>query len=847
MSVNIPLPAAEWSSVYTGEAPEAIKRTVQRVVALVNGIPLVQGDLSTGQAIPDRPRVVSIFGGRGTGKSTLLYFSANTLGQKDDHLVVPIIDPEGFAAGDTLGGWVLAHLDHQLKDHERAFEPECPGNRTLGQMSEDLRRAQAVRSGQYLPGLGIRGLNYDDFARDAVKIPAHGVRMASRVAEFLDGLASARATPNLKVVIPVDDADLFPELLPSIVADAQMLGASARVAVIFAADPKTLTQALQIAFLSDNDNGASLALSSGLMTPHFVKELTGRRLVKHFPRSLRLELPALSPEQRLSFCPLGDRSSDSFANVLRRFPLEDGSGRSLADLFEIRSESGVAMGASPYAYAISPNARELRQLFEAIAHLDGSAPWAAAHALALIMRHGLEGLEADLPAAALRTVRLENARDGGRPIVRFDFDGITLGKGVMGGLPVYLRDEGGGAFDEPEASDGTPRPDPLSSTVTLRPVERHYSRPQRVSTKEGPPEDRSEIPQSPRLAPDDEAEDLPLQYTHLCLLAWEAAQEGQSDRNLFILDSYRSRPSLAGGSNWDGCVVGSPGTAEWPYWRLPAWEEYSDYFTYQAGWARYIVSLQQRRQAPGQNLAPLELALIIHLDLIVSVQASRSVPDWIADLNGDRVDRILRDWGNGDRQLRGQVEAKLNEMFDRLSGTASTVRDQDFVAWFSDEMPLAATPLLTPPESAEWLLALWQGKATVARQLECSARIADMARNHITSYLADGDILLLEAIEPPADDGRRPRAERLRSVRNEFRHRSEQRQHEMIRALEAQEIDPHLIETLTSRGATREVLLGLIQADFKPEDVTAIAEAFPAVREARDESKPSGRPDELPA
>lgn len=840
------VPDSEWSSVYVGTPPESVQGSLEEVLDLVSELPLAQDDPPRGQTIPDRPRAVTILGGRGTGKSTLLYFAADALRNRPEHFVTPIIDPESFAPGDTLAGWVLAHLDREIADGTGDFElgPDF-GNRTLGQLSEELRRAQAVRAGGYLPGLNSRGLNFDDFARDAVKVPGHGIQMARRVAEFLNGMAKARAMPRMKVIIPVDDADLFPELLPAIVADAQMLGASNRVAVIFAADMKTLTSALQVAFLS-GPRGVSQALATGLMTPQYIRELTGLRIVKHFPRSLRVYLSSLSPEARLSFFPLGGASRTPLTEVLRQFRIPDGSDRTLSDLFEIKDTSGRTLAISPYISALTANPREARQLYEALTHLDASEEWSASAALGLVMTHGFESLEPDLPSSVMQAVRLESPRDVGPPIARFNFSGIELGKSVRGGSLIFQRDEdpapgNTGAHQSPEG----PVP-PLSDTVVLRPVDRHYSRP-RATERDEKTNRRTEAPpgDGENTVTEGEAAYLPAQFTHLALLAWEATQAGPDGKSLFTLDGYFNRPTLSGGANWENCVAGSPSTERWAYWRIPAWEGYTDYFTFEVGWARYLAAVDALPGRSVDNLAIMEMSLLVHLDLIVTVQAERAVPAWIADLEENGLQTLYEAWLAGDRGWRDNLAHRLVDLYEvlRNNGDPATMRDDDYVTWFMLDLPICGTPLLSPSSSTEWLINLWRENVPEAIRFDCASRVATLARDHITTYLADGDIQLLEAVEPYDHRGEQASVLGLRNVRTEFARQSAQKQLEALRYLESQDFDRRLIEILKTQGATREVLLGLIQADLPPAFVTVVAEAFPAPAEPVAEPKVSGQAD----
>src|ERR1700722_15535434 len=141
---------SEWSSPFSGNPPESLAPLVERVGEFVRAISTprpAEGSYS----IPDRPRIISIFGSRGTGKSTLLRFAAIALSKHQDHLVLPIIDPEAFAPGDSLAGWVLAQFEREFQTSDRVHEVG-PDGRSLEQLLEDLRRAQAARGSAYFEG-----------------------------------------------------------------------------------------------------------------------------------------------------------------------------------------------------------------------------------------------------------------------------------------------------------------------------------------------------------------------------------------------------------------------------------------------------------------------------------------------------------------------------------------------------------------------------------------------------------------------------------------------------------------------------------------------------------------------
>lgn len=811
MNHTEPLPGSEWSATYEGAPPPSLDSLIKEILELVNSL---SSGTSTGKGfpIPDRARVISIFGSRGTGKSTALFFAAHALRESPDYLVLPVIDPEGFALGDSLGGWALAALEKELSESDLGKETGSARGLTLGQDLENLRRAQAVRAAAYLPGLGQRGLSFDDFARDAVKIPSHGVRMADRFASLLDDLAVARSNPSLRLIVPVDDADLFPELLPAIVRDAQMLGASARVIVMFAADPKSLAQALQISYISSHESGASVALREDLIDPQDVRELAGRKLIKYFPRSHRVQLPGMSLQERLAFKPLGDNDNEELAQLLASFPINDGSGRSLADFFVIKTRSGEPFEVSPYTQSLSDNARDLRQLHDALRILAAAHPESASKGLALILEHGLEGLEPDLPPRAQQAVQLDVSRNKERPTVSFDFRGIGFGKSLISGLMIY------GRRAESEESEGTPQDHPLSRTVTIRPLNRDYSYLE------------SEAPADEQLRKEEDRPELPDQFTHIALLGWEAMQEGEGAAALLQTTGYFKSITLAGGSNWEGFAAGdNPENEPWRYWVVPRWEEYSDYFTFEAGW-NHIINLA-RSGLDGYSIAEptlLNVVFLVHHDLVATVHLHRAIPDWIATLTSAGLRELVDAWDQDSAQMKDRVGSHLEEAFVDAEA-ADAIRDRDFVTWFLSDLPLAGSRLLATEEMSDWLLSVWEKHASADSRRRCASKIIRMAQGHITSYMADGDLQLLERIDP---DEKSSAVETLRNIRSEVSERTAQRKADVLRALQEAGVGPDLLASLQAHGVTRELVPALILAGVSPERVTAVAEAFPPTQHA---------------
>ncbi len=813
--------SSEWSSPFTGDPPESLESQVAQIGALVRALPTPRPPAES-YPIPDRPRIVSVFGGRGTGKSTLLHFAAHRLAQHRDHLVLPVIDPEAFAPGDTLIGWALAELERIFTDADLAEDVE-PDGRALGQLFEDLRRAEAARGSAYLEGLEQRGLSFEDFARDAVKLPMHGVRAASRVELLLDGLAAARQTPDLRIVIPVDDADLFPELLPSIVSDAQLLSSSPRVVLLFAADRETLAQALQLAFLAQHRDAASTALEHHLLDASAVRAIVARRLVKHFPRSLRIDLSSLTLAQRLSFRPITAADQPSLVEVLPRFGIPYDPDRTLADLFVVRDTAGRVLGPSQNALGLSDNARDIRQLHEAIASIDPAQKEAASRAMWTILQHGLDGLRPELPGLVHDAVVIEDV-NGSRKI-RFDFSNIAMGKSTASGATIFAR---------PQAATPTEEDPLLVRLVSLRRLHAHYAEAAvDGGAAEGP--DSSGDPDAAR-----HRQRLPTQFAYLALLAWEVTQRVDGEHSLIDLDGHIRRVAVPSGLNSSNLSVGPQDAIDWAYWLYPDWEQGSDVFACSWGWDRLITAVAGPGNAPS-TYELLELSLLVHLALVLSVQRHRAVPTWVAHLEHEEVVSYLAGgrWEERRAALQGELEEMLTLTFSEARAR-ETPRDADFLHWVSTFMPLMASPLLTTARMSRWILDLWRKLVPSTARSGAIELVARYARDHMGGDLADGDIALLAALDAE-DPAVAAHVQSLREVRAGLQRQQTLRQQGILAELKAARRDPNAIEALLRLGATTDVLQNLLFAGVPPNALPGIAEAFPATSAARDvKDEPAG-------
>lgn len=800
------LPASEWSKLFSGDPPAALRSLVDTVTEMVLGLaPTVDGPNKI--AVPDRPRVVSIFGGRGTGKSTVLRLVMDQLDQRAECLVLPVIDPEGFARGDSLGGWVLAHLRKTLGEADLSYDVSEAA--TLGTHLGQLGRRLAVHSSGFLPGLESRGLTFEDFGRDAVKVPAHGVDLGGEWAALMDHVATARGAPRLQLVIPIDDADLAPELLPDIVVDAQFLGASPRTTVVFAADLSTVKQALALAAVSSYGQAGAAALTTGLMPLDDIHDLVGRRLVKNFPRSLRVRLRGLSVPERLAFRPLG--AEDSILEVLTRFHISRVGYSNLGEMFTVRSSAGEQIGVLDHGHCLSDNQRDLRQLHEELDNLRPDDPNAARRAVAVLLRQGIDAV-ANSPVKAGDAIEMLGDDDTGATIA-FDLSDLTFGKTTSGSMLIYSH-----------SGDGEDAPI-LATQVVMRLIVQHYASPRNAQSGDAANTDR--VPEVPR------------QLSHLYYFAWECAQdEGGGERPLAMAEGMVGSPSLPGGGSWSNQITPTYSDREsWSYFTVPEWDAFSDYFTYSHGWHCLHTAISRLGMAPPSygTYELVEFLVLTHLRLVCMVQQCRRVPNDVVALNAEtlRAEIAPDTWPERRKVL---VEDVLRELAVTLDAGDETPisRSRDFRIWFDGYLPLVVSPLFCTAAISEPVLDLWKEKVSPDARGYASRLIADSAGSHINVSTADADVLLLEQI------GEKDRAEQLRAVRRQFVLESETRQAAILEQLRQRGTPGEMLDAIKTQGSSSATLVSLIAGGIPRELIAQVAELFPPPSAPQDEP---GRPD----
>jgi hypothetical protein len=316
---------------------------------------------------PNRYRVLTISGTRGAGKTTLLDVFARSLSERRDTIVLAPLQPEMFSPVDTVFSVVLARLRALIgRDCEPGTlaetvvpVPDLEATYNLAQALDSLLRSSSFRHDrstlleQNAPSLNQYS---SDFVAQALAGEEFTNLWDATLRTCAETLGGGPDTPST-ILIPIDDPDLAPEFLSSILRDIRIVAKTPHAMVCVCLD---LTE-------TRNVLSAEYVRSLGMdLRPEGAYAIVEAQLSKALPAPLRVNLPTLSQAQRLSFVPLG----------YPRPPLEDllsqlevpvaGGSFCVGDLFWLPDASGRRGKPSPYADCLPAVPRDLEQLHHAL-------------------------------------------------------------------------------------------------------------------------------------------------------------------------------------------------------------------------------------------------------------------------------------------------------------------------------------------------------------------------------------------------------------------------------------------------------------------------------------------------
>lgn len=362
---------AEVCRVVTGANPAAKLRFEH-----LRGLPL----RSVVQLL-EEPSVVTISGERGAGKTTVLAAACARL-LAAGHFVLPPVRPEFFTHPRSVIGTAIAHMQTVLRsDYRDLLAGAAEDHPPIGAMLERaLRRANLST----LVGGGDSHLRLDEQAADlALSAAADSDFMddwSDVVAAVRTVVAQGSPGDEPLIVIPIDDPDLAPTVLKSVLLDLRLMTSVEGVVAIACLNTDETRAALKEEYLASFPRTADERLLSATVEAQLTKSLPPHR---------RVDVRGLSNEQKLEFRPL-DHSAASLENLLTSVgaPSSGVPHTHLASVLRLPLQNSP----SPYTASLSSNPRDLvglHQRLTSVNALDVPAPAKQSLAAAEICTHAI--------------------------------------------------------------------------------------------------------------------------------------------------------------------------------------------------------------------------------------------------------------------------------------------------------------------------------------------------------------------------------------------------------------------------------------------------------------------------
>lgn len=248
-------------------------------------------------AMPDgADQLIAILGKRGSGKSTLLAAVCSATRRKCGAIVLPTVRPDVFAATDSMLLAVLLTVEALSFDilTTAPREDDAEGNLSFA-LSEALRAASVSSGGAYYALTASRE-SAGQYGVDAVSIVRHRLRTGASVNRLFQALRVATNKPLAPIVVPIDDADLSPANVGSVLSAVRLLGSLPAVYPIICASRDqlqlTVNADVKQQYSSNISDGAAYTLATEIVS----KLLRAERCVSP---------PTIARSDRASFTPIG--------------------------------------------------------------------------------------------------------------------------------------------------------------------------------------------------------------------------------------------------------------------------------------------------------------------------------------------------------------------------------------------------------------------------------------------------------------------------------------------------------------------------------------------------------------
>ena len=216
--------------------------------------------------------IIGIFGGRGSGKTSILYSLREQLSRNNKQdIILPVISPELIPEGNSLLMWILAmfedrieELNHYLENHtdllatiqERFLNGSASSacsyryqsldhHFSLKQEYQTLRQNCSTERGFR----EMRGYDYDDVLQIQNINASTQYQLMKRLNRFWNLISYVRKEQNggacqPLIFIIIDDIDLAPERSMELLLSAYKYFSNANVVIILSAAMKMLRQVL---------------------------------------------------------------------------------------------------------------------------------------------------------------------------------------------------------------------------------------------------------------------------------------------------------------------------------------------------------------------------------------------------------------------------------------------------------------------------------------------------------------------------------------------------------------------------------------------------------------------------
>ncbi len=675
----------------------------EQVADLLKSEVLLNG---SGHSEVDDFSIVSVCGGRGTGKTTVLK-QARPMLKDEGHLVTELLRPDLFARFESLPTALINAVILEIQETGRSRELHQSGGEqiTLEEWGRRLiRRAAIGRSADFMPGGSL-----DQYAADDARASEVAFSFASEWEAFVDAVRPGGGL----LVASVDDLDLATERLTELIDDLRVLASPRGVAFLVAIDLEEARRVLATKMAIAPGQPSAPALretASGLFVtkaPASQATVDGQ-LTKLFRPDLRVSLRPLMPSERLDFKPIGE--PESISELLDRFELGGMLGGStMLGLF--RQENLGRVTATPYANCLSSNRRRLTSLHRQMAHLlkanhpETIHDTATANLARLLLEHGAEeGVrESYINGIAPSDFIRFDDDEAGDPVLHVDFRSLSYFGAIRDRSTVWQRrgsDKISGRARSAnylneltsQSSHGLALQLAGGFTVRIRLAD--------SSSDTGPAV-------SPALA-------------NVLLLARDLS----INYGIPCDERVSGNPPYRGG--FGRKIVALDDTDD-EFIQLPLWDGELDYWLFDQTWGQ-IVKIVDSTSSDSTSVAIAAVADAWRSVMTIQTSRRGASPETMAGVAEGRrpspevIEDALHDCGR----------IYLSAVDDR------SVRARDYVDWFESSLPMALHPWLLPEPTVQRGIEILAGLfAEAGRTAEASARLESALRRRVVRGLGE--------------------------------------------------------------------------------------------------------------